>query len=324
MASGEKSPELAAEYCTPARWFAGARGVVARRGDIEAMREVFAAHLEKAQRAQPGDARLAADSLRDIELHWRTRDESPEPGEEGQRIARSTAFHAYPLQLKTYALFAAGHAETIDSNLRQIDPQSPPYPPERPVIYVNWYDAWAFCEWANWTHEGRRYQCRLPHEPEWEYACRRGENGQPIPFEQRYWWGDSFYQHEDRGTIEALSDRHAHADGAPGATRDPATSAPNGNGLHDMLGNVWEWCANHYDPRWQEDEVRHGSSGRPRYSSRLPMRRPPDSSLRALRGGLWYYLDHLATCSNRYRQACDDADYKKGFRVIRETLGPAS
>ena len=54
---------------------------------------------------------------------------------------------------------------------------------EQPVIYVSWYDAWAFCLWARWKDRS----CRLPEEHEWEYAAKAG-----TPWDWNYWWGDDF------------------------------------------------------------------------------------------------------------------------------------
>ena len=54
------------------------------------------------------------------------------------------------------------------------------------------------------------------------------------------------------------------------------------------------------------------------YSRKSPTVRPPVNCTRAMRGGLWYYLNVLATCTARFRLYCDDRDYKMGFRVVRE------
>jgi len=144
-----------------------------------------------------------------------------------------------------------------------------------PVVHVSWHDAEAFCGWSG---------CRLPREAEWEYAARGGLAG------ARYPWGDELcpggtwrcniwqgrFPGEDTGE-----------DGYVGTAPADAFE-PNGFGLYNMAGNVWEWCA---------DEVGGGS--------------------RALRGGS--YLCHDSYC-NRYRvsartwNAPDSSTGHTGFR----------
>ena len=114
-----------------------------------------------------------------------------------------------------------------------------------PVETVSWWDAVAFCNTAAERdglrpayeivreHEHVRWDrsadgWRLPSEAEWEHACRAGTSG------PRY------------GTLDDIALYRANSDDQP---HEVAAKRPNGWGLHDMLGNVWEWCWDLYDPQ---------------------------------------------------------------------------
>ena len=144
---------------------------------------------------------------------------------------------------------------------------------DHPVVHVSWNDAVAFCAWSG---------TRLPTEAEWEYAARGGLAGQRFP------WGDELEPGGDhrmnvfQGRFPA---ENACADGHAGTAPVDAFPA-NGFGLHNMTGNVWEWCADWFDPTYYGRSAADDPPG------------PAEGTHRVMRGGS--YLCHASYC-NRYR-----------------------
>ena len=106
---------------------------------------------------------------------------------------------------------------------------------DHPVVQVSWFDTIAYCEWA-----GKR----LPTEAEWEFAARGGLEQQPFT------WGDaplSETQPQTNIFQGEFPNRNTRADGFE-RTAPVKSFPPNGYGLFDMAGNVWEWCSDWYRP----------------------------------------------------------------------------
>lgn len=152
---------------------------------------------------------------------------------------------------------------------------------DHPVVHVSWRDAAAYCAWAN---------RRLPTEAEWEYAARGGLD------QARYPWGDELTPdgvHRCNIWQGRFPVRDTAEDGFSGTAPVDAFQ-PNGFGLYNVAGNVWEWCA---------DLFREGQE------------------IRAMRGGS--YLCHPSYC-DRYRVAArtanspDSSSGNLGFRCAAD------
>jgi|GEM_PF-770293 len=153
-----------------------------------------------------------------------------------------------------------------------------------PVENVSWNDAQGFIRELS-SHGNGKF--RLPTEAEWEYACRSGGR------DEKYSGGDDV-------------DRVAwHEDNSGGSTHRVGTKAANGLGLHDMSGNVWEWCEDVYD---KNAYSRH-SRNNPIYEG--------GGSLRVDRGGSWYYGPRFVRCAYRDRSDPDCRIRFLGFRLVR-------
>jgi formylglycine-generating enzyme required for sulfatase activity len=165
------------------------------------------------------------------------------------------------------------------------------------VVYVSWDEARAFCAWLS-AKEGRPY--RLPTEAEWEYACRAGTStefntGEELPAEYQNsqalsWYPDPARSQEQRKLVRPLV-----------VGRTP----PNVWGLHDMHGNVEEWCLDWYGPYVagdQDDPV-----GR------------EDGEFRVTRGGSHSTEVRYLRSANRSGTIPEDKSWITGFRVA---MGP--
>ena len=200
---------------------------------------------------------------------------------------------------------------------------------EHPVVAVSWTDARAFCEWLS-KKEGKTY--RLPTEAEWEFACRAESD-------TWYSWGedpDEAYTHANvaDGALEAAQPNTTRFQRAVKLGKDEGDGnvftaktesfIPNAWGLHDMHGNVWEWCEDRWSadvyerffddiPRQQRNEF---SVTDPVFETKTDQHKYGD--WRVLRGGSWMCAPAAVRSSIRTYAEAGDASVYTGFRIVRE------
>ena len=185
---------------------------------------------------------------------------------------------------------------TDGANWRHPEGRNSTPDPNEPVSQISWNDAAAYAKWA-----GKR----LPTEAEFEYAARGGLDG------KKYAWGDElkpggkFLANWWQGSFPA---RNTREDGF--LARAPVKNfAPNGYGLYDMTGNVWEWTADWFDENYYESSPKKNPKG------------AREGTEKSIRGGSFLCADNF--CSNyrvagRSRSTPDSGMNNLGFRCARD------
>jgi formylglycine-generating enzyme required for sulfatase activity len=216
-------------------------------------------------------------------------------------------------------------ASGYDAELRGFEYDSPRYSwrftgyaqsDAHPVVDVDWHDARAFCEWLS-EKEGRSY--RLPTEAEWEYACRAGSSRRFVTDDaarglqaianlrdeslERLWDTSTVVKYGlDPSKIEFVRWDDGHAFTAPVGSFEP-----NALGLHDMLGNVGEFCADGYDAGFYSASAEEDPAGP-----------ATETKGHVVRGGTFLNDGRLVRASSRVECLDEYRNYVIGFRVVLE------
>ncbi len=152
---------------------------------------------------------------------------------------------------------------------------------DHPIVLVTWHEARAYAKWAGGD---------LPSEAEWEVASRGGLVGKEYP------WGDKWD-----------ASKCANSTNSKGGTVAVGSFPENGYGLHDMAGNVWEWCLDAYDANYWNGTLELQSSNLP----------TNNSDVRVLRGGSWLHATPDGfRCASRGGGDPVVRHLFRGFRVV--------
>ncbi|MBN1150021.1 SUMF1/EgtB/PvdO family nonheme iron enzyme [candidate division WOR-3 bacterium] len=155
--------------------------------------------------------------------------------------------------------------------------------PDYPVLMISWYDAARYCNWLSSVegfdpqYDTVTWECRftggyrLPTEAEWEYSARGGLARNYYP------WGDEQPQSMCNWSGDALYPY----------TSPVVSFEPNGYGLYNMSGNVWEWCNDYYGSEYYSNSPSQDPKG------------PGSGSYKVIRGGSWEDDEENIRCAKR-------------------------
>ncbi len=177
-----------------------------------------------------------------------------------------------------------------------------------PVVHIAWDDATAYAEWA-----GKR----LPTEAEWEWASMGGKEDSKYP-----WGNESVEQAKDKANFwqGKFPFQNYVLDGYE-RTAPVKSFAPNGYGLYDMAGNVWEWCNDKYNAKGYAEDHQKGLVSDPKGSGRYYDPREPYTPKHVIRGGSFLCNDSYCSgyrVSRRMSSSKDSGFDHTGFRCVKD------
>lgn len=186
-----------------------------------------------------------------------------------------------------YEVTVAQYRQFCQATRRKMPPEPTwGWKDNHPIVNVNWDEAAAYCQWAGG---------RLPTEAEWEKGAR-GTDGRKFPWGNQ--WEESKCHHSKK--------KFADAEGTAPVGSHPQGASPYG--VHDMAGNVWEWCADWYDAHYYAKAEQRNPTG-PRSTLK---------GMRVIRGGSWgNEVPDPFRVTNRLMDLPDHRNGSIGFRCVQ-------
>jgi formylglycine-generating enzyme required for sulfatase activity len=168
-----------------------------------------------------------------------------------------------------------------------------------PVVQVSWQDAMEYCTWLSAV---KKETYRLPTEAEWEYAAQGGLKGQSFP------WGDKI--DVSKANYAPDDSRVKQPEPLSKFIRHVGSYKPNGYGLYDMAGNVWEWCYDWYTENYYASSPEENPMG--------PVQPTNNAGLKVRRGGSWATSADFCRINQRHSVPIDFKSPSLGFRIVKE------